>query len=460
VVYVAGVYLLARQVGKTNAQVLLIGGFCVLPVYTVYSTLLFPTYTAMCLLPYCLAAYARRFSANTRPVAQRIVLIVLVFFFPYAHILGALMVTVLLVSFEVAVWWRERLTSRTRPLAAPGGTQGFAFAPTLIVFVASLAWFSSFWAFRGAVAKAYQWFWEGIGIPPIRDITLSIEKAGLSPAQIVELLIRSNGQHLIYALLFAVAAVLVVRRLLDRRSFPPPASAIALTVGTIALTALYVATLLGDFLYTGQGERFLQWLLLVTAVLIGQVFGEEISDHTGAVRARLGVQAASSRSNAILVILAGCMVVCAFVGAFNLHYSTLILNVNQQVTLADIVGMAHLFDVTQASLPVLTIEQLPYRSLGALNGLMAMQPDQARRFKKSPEHFGYDQRETLGELYDTDVSIAMTPLTRAMYTELWPYVGWVTIDDLARLPSDPTVSKIYENGEFELWYVSASRPRN
>jgi hypothetical protein len=451
VVYVLGMFLLARQLGATNAEVLLITGLAALPLYNYYSAIFIPSHMALCFTPLALAVYLRRFSSKARPLTERLIMLLLLFLFPYAHVLGALLLIVFLLCFEAARWLHSRLVHHSAVTGATPDRTGFSLAPSLIVFVAALTWFWSFWVFRSTVSKAYDWFWEGVGTPPIESISSSLERAGLSSLEIAELLVRTNGQHLIYLMLALVAGALVVKRVLSRRSLPRPAS-IALVAVIVMVCGFYLATLLGDFTFTGKGLRLFTWPLMAIAALSGLVFGEIAANLAdGQATSDIGIV----HKRLVPIVLTACMVLSGIIGVFNEHDSPLIRKANHQVTQQDMVGMARLLELTGPDLPILSLEELPYRSARALYGVQAIPLEQVRRFGIAPPHFGYDQESLLGQLYPIDVSIPMTGYSRSMYTQLWPHVGWVTVDDLERLSSDPSVSRVYVNGDFEVWYVTA-----
>jgi hypothetical protein len=452
VVYVLGMFLLARQLGGTNAEVLLVTGLATLPLYNYYSVIFIPSHMALSFTPLALAIYLHRFSPKARPLTERLILLLLLFLFPYAHVLGALLLIVFFLCFEAARWLYSRRVHHSEVMVATPSRTGFSLAPSLIVFVAALTWFWSFWAFRSTVSKAYNWFWEGVGTPPIETISSSLERAGLSPLEIAELLVRTNGQHLIYLMLASLAGALILRRMLSRRLLPRPAT-IALIAVIVMICGLYLATLLGDFSLTGRGLRLFTWPLMAIAALSGLVFGEiAASPADGQATGNTGI----THKKVVPIVLTACMVISGIIGIFNEHDSPLIRKANHQVTQQDMAGMARLLELTEPELPILSLEELPYRSARALYGVQAIPLEQALRFGIAPPHFGYDQESLLGQLYPIDVAIPMTGYSRSMYTQLWPDVGWVTVDDLKRLSSDPSVSRVYANGDFEVWYVAAT----
>jgi hypothetical protein len=75
-----------------------------------------------------------------------------------------------------------------------------------------------------------------------------------------------------------------------------------------------------------------------------------------------------------------------------------------------------------------------------------------------PDHFGYDGNETAGQAYEEDHYLIITKLGRLTYPKV--YAGYQQYwsyrpADFRRLERDRTVSRVYDNGEFELYHITA-----
>lgn len=75
-----------------------------------------------------------------------------------------------------------------------------------------------------------------------------------------------------------------------------------------------------------------------------------------------------------------------------------------------------------------------------------------------PDHFGYDGNETVGKTYDENRYLIITKLGKETYPKTFPDYRqyWrFTPADFDQLERDRAVSRLYDNGEFELYYITA-----
>ncbi|WP_128224765.1 hypothetical protein [Halobacteriaceae bacterium SHR40] len=79
-----------------------------------------------------------------------------------------------------------------------------------------------------------------------------------------------------------------------------------------------------------------------------------------------------------------------------------------------------------------------------------------------PEHFGYTANETIGQSYEEDSYLVLNQRGRITYPEVYadyPDYWAYTPQDFARLERDRTASKLYDNGEFDFYYIDAEERR-
>jgi len=76
-----------------------------------------------------------------------------------------------------------------------------------------------------------------------------------------------------------------------------------------------------------------------------------------------------------------------------------------------------------------------------------------------PRHFGYTGNATLGASYEDDKYLVLTAAGRNFYEQVYPgYEEFWKYEqsDFERLPRDPTVSSVYDNGEYDVYRVNAT----
>ena len=79
--------------------------------------------------------------------------------------------------------------------------------------------------------------------------------------------------------------------------------------------------------------------------------------------------------------------------------------------------------------------------------------------ERIPRGFGYAGNETLGASYTGDTYLILTEAGRQFYPGLYPdYRAFWKFEpaEFDRLPRDPTVSSVYDNGEYDVYRVNAT----
>jgi hypothetical protein len=112
------------------------------------------------------------------------------------------------------------------------------------------------------------------------------------------------------------------------------------------------------------------------------------------------------------------------------------------------------------------VEQVVFTQLESARSIVGNKtvPRNFRRWEEvdmtTTDHFGYRQKDTFGASYEDDRYLVSHTLSRVIYTEAIPKykAGWRWApEDFARLESDPTVSRLYDSGGFEVFYVEGRR---
>jgi hypothetical protein len=97
----------------------------------------------------------------------------------------------------------------------------------------------------------------------------------------------------------------------------------------------------------------------------------------------------------------------------------------------------------------------PERFSQAVLGWEATQPRlDMPYYSQLKTHFGYDSFTTLGEQYDGDRYVNINRYDRVIYQTVWQDLGRFNDADYERLEQDPTVDRIFSNGEMDVLFVS------
>lgn len=183
----------------------------------------------------------------------------------------------------------------------------------------------------------------------------------------------------------------------------------------------------------------------------------------------------SARQIALAVVLCLTMLTIVYLSVFGLFFSPNTASVNQQVTEMELDGMEWTFENRNDEQLVEEFGLYQYRfyhlehGYNLQNGSSQAPPTIRRTETRPPDHFNYTERRTLGQSYEDDRYLVLTRLGRIRYPNTYPDYKryWrYTPEDFERVEEDPTVMRIYDNGEFDLYKIhataadTAAGPRN
>ena len=441
-IYIGGLYLLAKTIGEKFGQVLLVMAFGSVLLFTYFNIFFLPTQFFLYLIPLILMLLLKK-SNSAHALYYALIFIIMLLPMPFLHPLGSVFLILLFLLFELSILIYHFLIRRgyvqSAAISYPSKT---ALLPALVVFIIFFMWFSAFALFHTTVMQAYEWFVYGHGTPPVETMAEQLRMAGFTILDFIDLLIKNYGHCLIFTLLSLTAIVIILRNLRSRNS--PRIEEIFFSLFFLIFSVFYIQTLLGAFITTGRSLRIYCWSLMVSTVLNGIVFHEWISKLKG------------KRFKIYISLLAIIIIIAAIIGVFNVYPSPHIKMGNAQVTEMDFDGMQWFFEHKNSD-GTFYFDQLPFRAPHAIFGRDAPKPKTVGRFSQIPPHLGYENNETLAYSFDSDAYIVISERVKAIKTKLWPDVGRYTLSDLNLLSSDPAVSKIYFNGELEIWRVSTEK---
>ncbi|WP_418280462.1 hypothetical protein [Halorubrum sp. DTA98] len=229
-------------------------------------------------------------------------------------------------------------------------------------------------------------------------------------------------------------------------------TAIFVTFTTVAAAAFFV-----DLVF--RYHRFARPVYLTAPILIG--VGLAFVDQ------RIDRPALRRFAFAIVVI---CLLSLAVLSVFGLHLSPITTDSNAQVTSMEIEGSDWFYEHRDRELLTDEIGFKQFRFYSVIAEEITR--DEAynivvltgeRNIRQSgtapPDHFGYDENDSAAAAYDDDRYLILTELGREEFPELYPEYEpfWrFTPEDFQRLERDPAIDHVYDNGEFDVYYVHGS----
>ncbi|WP_336328816.1 hypothetical protein [Halovenus sp. HT40] len=189
--------------------------------------------------------------------------------------------------------------------------------------------------------------------------------------------------------------------------------------------------------------RFLFFENVFVAVLSGSAFYflyQQLSSRTATTRVNITLG---------VVLLALTLIV-----VFSSFASVSAKDDNSQKTEMDIDGAEWVLENRNKEIPVDQYRISLWRHDDFQDGTLTTSV--RREGVRPPDHFGYTGNETIGQAYQDDRYLVLNQRGRLTYPEVYPEYPeyWrFSPQDFARLERDRTASRLYDNGEFESYWI-------
>jgi len=439
--YIVSIYLLARVITGNQAQALIITTFGSFTLYTSLQSAFYLRTITFLLLPFILYLYYQgRISASGR-VAYSIAFLLVLLSMPFFHpAFGGVFLFGVFLCLEVSLLIYGQLNKRwlKRPaLASTTPRSSVSPIPLVILLVILYIWFGQFQAFRNQILGIREWFVRGAGIPEIERLTGWVSRAGLSFGQTIEYSLRQHGVRLLYVILAGIVTMVVWKRLITRSE---------IDWHYVVFSSLFFVFALAVPLST-----FIGYMLAYDRVLLYAIFAATILNGLG-----LHWLLQKYRRKVVVFASIALLIMFATLSIFNVNTSPLIKSTTQQVTAMDLKGTRWFLDYRDEELPSYRTFFVEYSHVWALTGFQA-HPKNIVVANMSPVHFGYDQYQMYGESCESDNYFLNNRLSRLRDPEIFPELEatwrW-TPSDYEQLEQDPSVARIYHNGEFEVFHIT------
>lgn len=438
------IYILAKTIWRNRGQVLVVTASSAVLLLSINNIYARPNNSALLMLPLIFFLYFKVSQQKLSPTF-RIMFLLLVILFAYFHPIIAFVLMATYIVLELSKVGFDLIATAKKPNLSRKPflqlMQQVSVIPTLIALVTLLTWFMSYALFEATVHSTIDWFsGEAIHNPTSQALT-SMAKIGRHGFGVVGMLFRMLGHNFIFFLFSVVAIVMILRRVLSspEDSWRNP---FMLVVWLIPMGLLNIAVYFAPDLFSW--DRIFQMIALLSTIFVGFVLYEIFNRPRFFILKVIPV-------TIIITTLAA-------VGVSNLYRSHYIGQPTLQVTQMEMHGWRWFFDHKDSEVKTTTLLTPSKRFADAILGT-----DRARGRKDVPreytyeggvpDHFNYTHYSTLGESYETNRYMVVSQWDRSLYTEVWTLVGRFTNDDFARLEDDPTVHKLYSNGDVDVWRI-------
>lgn len=450
VFYLASVVYMFARLTPSPASFLFALSLGVLPLLGTAHTFAAPSGVAFFLVPLVIYLFLRiHDDEGFRTYAAAFVLVTLALI-PF-HPLTYLYMLVILLSLRVLYAVATRVGSLSLDIDGPVRT------PMLLLgTVLCLWWYSSF---SSVVRTGFNMLAALLGRTGGGKFDHLVGVATAYTPDVLDLLTIGVARYGLLGMLCAGATFLIGLYLLGslRDGDPMDSRVVAVAAVFGAFTGVAAFAFFVDFVFSYH--RFVRPVYLTAPVLIGV--------GLAFVDGRIDRPALRRFAIAIVVI---CVVSLAILSVLGLHLSPITKDPNKQVTAMEMEGSDWFFEHRDQELLADEVgfkqfrfysvtgeditRQEPYNII-----VLTAERNLRQRGTSPPDHFGYDENDSAAAAYDDDRYLVVTELGRERYPELYPDYEpfWrFTPEDFQRLEGDPAVDHVYDNGEFDVYYVHGS----
>jgi len=424
--YFLFIFFLCKDLMRVEKKVAITVVSCYIPLILGYYTLFSPNGLALLILPLILHLY---FSKTTeRSLEYAILLILFLLVLPFFHILVAFFLTFVFIVHYIVEFVYAKSCKNMEIIANPIPS----INPILILLITTITWFSQSARWGGSAMRVSRWIRGEVVVKPINEATGMLEKANLSFAEFVLLIIKMYGGYIIFGIIAFIGVLFVLRGI---KSIPKNDLFLCfLLISTSVLSLLLVFVI-----PTGMDPlRPLRFVAFPLQLFVGLT----LYKLTGIGKRRI--------INFLVILL---LLFPAVIGMFNVHYSPYIMRPNEQVTQMQFSGMSWFFGSKDPHVKHIGITS-KHRFSDALLGRHV-----ASERKDLPKHpINYYVGDHFSKL-SHDILLNKKYMTLSMfdevlYTKVWSSTKRFEESDFEKPETESSTNKIYSNGEFRIFFIN------
>jgi hypothetical protein len=430
-------YLLASAVLPHEGQRLLaalIAGGAMVGISCFY---LLPNTWSTLMLPLFFYCYFKR-----DRVPFRILSVAILVLYPFFHPLSSIVIMLVLATMELPRPVYVRLLRRL----GMGVPAWMSWRPAIWPVILEAAVFAPWVLTRRVFRSNVNIFWESLAAFPgshqYQSAAGNLAKANVEGFEIIILMFKLYGELLVFAALALLAAILIARQL--RQGIRDQGTYRLLLFGMWVPIALVLFAL--DFL----GVAALK--VLAADRMLGYV---EMACIAFAALALWEIVTRLKSADAILAVTCLLLLPALLVNFYGHYNSPYVIRPSQHVTHHYMAGMTWYFGAKDPEVPALCIATYPKWYSQATFGVEATyERVDMPEFPDVEDHFGYDNFTTMGEQYDASQYLSIDRVDRIASQTVWKHLGRWNDADFQRLEHDPTVGRLYSNGEVDILLIS------
>ena len=366
---------------------------------------------------------------------HRVIFVVVLFGILLFHPLTALFVVILFIGFNL-------------PSSIPHFVPD-SLNPTHFVSLSAaifLAWYSDFSGIISRFDRVYQTIVaDETGDAPVDAYAGTVDQASPGMVDLIEIgVFRYGIESALIGLGMLFLGVLAIESFrTDKR---PTLRTLGFGVVFIGFSVASIFFLVFDLIV--PPERPLQIAKVLSVLFVGALM-YKFTNHA--------TSSPDRQSERLMVVGAVVCLICLLVtlSVFSMYFSPLASETNHQVTAMEVEGSEWLSKHGTAAEDLSEFGMRFHRFSEAQGGTTG-----SPQFwgETPPDHFNYHSYEHLGDTYPTDRYLIITQQGRELYPELFPNYpeNWrFSPDDFDDLERDESTDRIYDNGDFNLYFINA-----
>lgn len=432
-IYIISLFLLMKSLNYNQRVSLLVLLLSIVPVMGSWLTTeyIMPSTEAFSFIPLTLFVFIKSRTSNNN-VAYSVLLVMLLLLFPFFHPEATIF---LLISLIVLAFILKINKVKSNSIFHKENVS----MPILLLIVGFLAWFSSTYIFGWTIQSIYDAFILNLS-PTTPPIESAMSGFSISPFDEIKVIIIEYGAAILYLLVGLIFSLITFKKYLSKKA----------NFNEIFLSLLFVVFVFLSVIFLTEGTtigfhiyRQLKYPIMIATMILGVYLFELNIKHHNKVK------------NTLIYVL---IFIIPMLTLISIYPSPVVHTINYQVTESDILGMNFFFSYRNSSIETLEIGQRSYqtRFKDYIYGYEQLEPNIQSGYTNEinpPAHFGYDTNLYLSNSYNESQYLLIYPPYEYFYPRMYskyPNLWRYTPNDFKKLNNDPSVSKLYDNGEFKL----------
>ncbi len=338
--------------------------------------------------------------------------------------------------------WREKHTARQ------------VINTVVILLVSFVTWLTMNYFFWSMTVNELANVISALGEGGAAQAFNQLDSINVSLMNSIVLLIRMSGHAFFYIALVFVAGIWIFR---TRKTDPQSRQILPLAVYAFSQVGMFIIVL-----FCGSGAvsywRSLAAIILISPPIVGYLGGMVMKYYLFRIRRNI-------RPGRIISVTAaaGSLFLAYAIGMFGYFPSPETYRVNQQISSAELAGMAWLADQREDDIPVDSIT-IKFAFVSALKGYRIIDETPTVNAQKwgetlnFPDHFDYSAERKPSERFPL-YYLPISAYDRAYETLIQRNPVTVLPEDLLRISHETNFGKIYTNGDLDVWLVRREEPR-